>query len=209
MKDKSVFVGAIRSLEFPSSDAARDWIRKSPLVGDYVLDLLLARQEMILLPDGRIVPSRKISATSGGWPPNWPDREALLSAITPEGLTMAQLKSPLLAAGQPCNHWLLVHSLRRLLNEGAVLKVGLTYRRAGVLAPEAAVAEPAPKPKPAAREPSVSFLDQAIINATAALGPDWTVADIEEFLGRMTEPIRGAPGAIEREVNRLREGGFI
>lgn len=148
MKTTHVFESKIREQVFGSTDDARSFIRQSPLIGDYVLDLLVERKVLAVRDDGSVgavVPPKpgRVGAAKpvvdGAWRPHWPDRAEVIEACRANevaipdpdepnrGATFAEIQSHLKDFGEPHSHWLVLHSVWALVKEGIIEKRGKQY----------------------------------------------------------------------------------
>jgi hypothetical protein len=133
MNTTSAFEKSVREAKFASLDEARKWIRSNPLVGDYVLDSLIAGRVLQIMPDGSVTPREFVSKaggqrTPGAWGETWPKRDMVMQAIfTKSVVDLGYIRQWLASKDEPSGQWACLHSLWHLMKEGVVIKERKKY----------------------------------------------------------------------------------
>lgn len=141
MKAIKAFENKMREAHYASLDEARSGIRLHPLVGDYLLDLLVDRKVLRVTESGSVVgcvftalperadPKDKVSTE---WKSTWPKRHSLISWLYAEedepGSEFRKLQKNLKENNEVHGHWLCLHAIWNLTKAGLVEKRHDGYR---------------------------------------------------------------------------------
>lgn len=150
MKPASLFERTLREANYASLDEARRGIVSQPYLADYVIDALIQRGILRLHPDGSVVGvtrGQSVPAAAQGrteWRDNWAPRDVLVSWLrwpedddAPEGvrvkdwqgIPLRELQEKLRDVdGVSSGHWVTLHALWFLIEEGVAEKAGKGYR---------------------------------------------------------------------------------
>lgn len=141
MKAIKAFENKMRDANYASLDDARSGIRSHPLVGDYLIDLLVERKVLRVTEDGAVIgcvftalieradPKDKVSAE---WKSTWPKRHSLISWLYAEddepGCEFRKLQKNLKENNEVHGHWICLHAIWNLTKAGLVEKRHDGYR---------------------------------------------------------------------------------
>jgi hypothetical protein len=143
MKTVQTFERKMREASYASLDEARSGIKSHPLVGDYLVDLLIERKVLTVRDDGRVIGVTKAEGRedskapkSTEWKSTWPPKKKLIALLESEddenergpGIPFRKMQEYLKQDGLESGHWLCLHALWRLMEQGIAEKHGGGYR---------------------------------------------------------------------------------